>query len=135
MSEKKPEAAPAPTPEQPEGDPKAEAQDGPRPGVGGAGRSGLGSLFGAIMRRGRDELERAASQTRVRLDLRQLRRDREAMYAKVGREVRSLLEGGEIRHPGLERGVDRIREIEKKIADVEAEMASAGIPVEPEGEA
>ena len=53
------------------------------------------------------------------------------MYAKVGREVRALLDGGEIQHPGLARGVDRIREIEKKIADVEAEMASAGIPVEP----
>lgn len=131
MSEKKPEVQPTPAPE-PAQDEAAEAPpgatppepDGPRP-------TGLSHLLGALARRGREELERAASQTRVRLDLRQLRRDREAMYAKVGREVRALLEGGEIQHPGLSRGVDRIREIEKKIADVESEMASAGIPVEP----
>ena len=133
MSEKK--AAPEPTPEPEERSneatgPSAEAS-APRPGAPEPSKAGLGHLFGLLARRGREELERAASQTRVRLDLRQLRRDREAMYAKVGREVRALLDGGEIQHPGLARGVDRIREIEKKIADVEAEMASAGIPVEP----
>lgn len=106
------------------------AEPGPRPDRG----AGLGSLVGALARRGREELERAASGWRVRLDLRQLRRDREAMYQKLGREARSLLEGGEIQHPGLARGLERIIEIDRKIAKVEAEMSLAGIPDEPEQE-
>lgn len=130
MSEKDPDAAPEAasepkTTEEREAGPKEEPREN-------TGRAALGLLLGALVRRGKTELERAASQTRVRLDLRQLRRDREAMYAKVGRETRSLLEGGEIRHPGLERSVSRIAEIEKKIAEVEAEMAGAGLAVEPD---
>ncbi len=133
MSEKKAALEPAPEPGEQSNEAAGPSSDGSpqRPEAPEPSRAGLGHLFGLLARRGREELERAASQTRVRLDLRQLRRDREAMYAKVGREVRALLDGGEIQHPGLARGVDRIREIEKKIADVEAEMASAGIPVEP----
>lgn len=104
------------------------AGSGPR----ATGRPLLGGLLGVLMDRGKRELERAASGTRVRLDLRQLRRDRDAMYQKLGREVRALLEGGEIQHPGLQRGVERIHELDRKIAEVEAEMSLAGIAPEPE---
>jgi hypothetical protein len=82
------------------------------------------SLARVVFRRGREGARRAASSGRVRLDLRQLRRDRDVMYQKLGREVRHLLEGGEVQHPGLARGVDRIKELEARIAEVEAELVA-----------
>ncbi len=109
------------------------AQEAPSPAEPrGAAKSVASGLLGVLFDRGRRELERAASTTRVRLDLRQLRKDREAMYQKLGREVRSLLEGGEIQHPGLQRGVERIAELDRKITQVESDMSLAGIPPEPE---
>ena len=100
----------------------------------GSARSLLGTLLGGVMDRGKRELERMASGTRVRLDLRQLRKDRDVMYQKLGRETRALLEGGEIQHPGLARGLERILELDRKITAVEAEMSMAGLSPEPEGE-
>jgi len=100
----------------------------------GGGRSLLGTLLSGVMDRGKREIERMASGTRVRLDLRQLRRDRDMMYQKLGRETRALLEGGEIQHPGLARGLERIHELDRKIAAVEAEMSMAGLNPDPEGE-
>ena len=69
---------------------------------------------------------RAASDGRVRLELRQLKRDRAARYEKLGREVQALIDGNEVTHPGLVRGVDRIRDVEKRIAEVEARMGAMG---------
>lgn len=80
-------------------------------------------LARVVLRRGRAGARRAASSGRIRLDLRQLRRDRDVMYQKLGREVRHLVEGGEVSHPGLSRGVERIRELEEQIAAVEADLA------------
>lgn len=130
-----PEAGPEPVPEPPD----ARPADGPPGGHGapagggtvaqGAISEAFGSLVAALLRRGRSELGRRASTGRVRLDLRMLRRDRDQMYQKLGREVRALIEGGEVTHPGLRRGVTRIEELEARIAAVEAELAAAG----PEG--
>lgn len=100
----------------------------------GAGRSLLGTLLSGFLDRGKREMERVASGTRVRLDLRQLRKDRDTMYQKLGRETRALLEGGEIQHPGLARGLERILELDRKITAVEAEMSLAGLSPEPESE-
>lgn len=111
------------------------AEKEPSPAEQGARhRSSGSSLFGALLGRGRRELERVAAGTRVRLDLRQLKLDREAMYQKLGRETRALLDGGEIQHPGLQRNVQRIEELDRKIASVEAEMSLAGVPPDPEGD-
>lgn len=79
----------------------------------------LSSLVEALIHRGRDGIGRLASQGRVRIELRQLRRDRDEMFTKLGREARALLEGGEIDHPGLRRGVERIEALEAQIAEVE----------------
>lgn len=114
--------------------PAEEAASPPREEPRGQARGTMGVLLGALFDRGRRELERAASTTRVRLDLRQLRKDRDTMYLKLGREARSLIEAGEIEHPGIRRGVERIAEIDKKIAQVEAEMSLAGITPDPDGE-
>lgn len=85
--------------------------------------SALLGLARVVFRQGRVRAKQAAATGRVRLDLRQLRRDRDVMYQKLGREVVHLQEGGELQHPGLARGVERIREIEARIAEVEADLA------------
>jgi hypothetical protein len=41
------------------------------------------------------------------------------MYMKIGREVRNLVEGRELVHPGLVKGVERIRELDQRIAEAE----------------
>ena len=39
------------------------------------------------------------------------------MYEKLGREVEQLCAAGEIHHPGLLRGVERIRALENQIKE------------------
>jgi hypothetical protein len=41
------------------------------------------------------------------------------MFEKLGREVVNLVEGGELSHPGLIRGADRIRQLDVQILAVE----------------
>jgi len=104
------------------------ATPGGGPPEGEAATSALGDALGGMMavllRRGRVELGRAAATGRVRLDARMLRRDRDRMYQKLGREVRALVEGGEVTHPGLVRGVERIEELDARIELVVAGMAT-----------
>jgi len=82
----------------------------------------LGRVFRVAARRGRAELTRAAVQGRVRFELRQLRRDRQRMFEKLGREVVNLVEGGEVTHPGLVRGAQRIEQLDAQISDVETRI-------------
>jgi hypothetical protein len=102
-----------------------------------AGDEPLGDMFaellGKLWRRGRVEMERAARRGRERITLRQLRGDRDRMYQKLGKEARALLEAGEIEHPGLRRGVERVRELEAKLLEAEdAVRAVGGDPEAPD---
>ena len=80
----------------------------------------LGQVMRMVFERGQSRAGALAADGRGRLELRQLRKDRDAMYRKLGREVRRLIEADEIGHPGLERGVERVVELEQKIAAAEA---------------
>ncbi|MEL6342837.1 MAG: hypothetical protein AAFV53_06870 [Myxococcota bacterium] len=90
--------------------------------AGGALADALGQVMRVVVRRGRAELSRAAAQGRVRMELRQLRKDRQRMFEKLGREVVRLVEGGELSHPGLLRGAERIQQLDAQIAAVEADV-------------
>ena len=57
--------------------------------------------------------------------LRSLKKDRSKMYEKLGREVEQLSEAGEIHHPGLLRGVERIQALAKKIEQAQKESRKA----------
>ena len=81
-------------------------------------------LARVVFRRGRKRARGAAISGRVLLDLRQLRHDRDVMYQKLGREVRRLVEGGEVDHPGLARDVERIEALETRIDAAEAQQAA-----------
>lgn len=128
-------------------DPKPEDGGPPPPDEAGGRDPDLGEAGGVfgqavlglarvLVRRGKEEARRAAQTGRLRLDLRQLRKDRDAMYGKLGRELRHLVEGGEIAHPGVQRGLERIAELEERIRRLEGELAAAGeAEPEPTGEA
>jgi hypothetical protein len=92
----------------------------------------MADLLGRILRRGRAEIEKAARRGRDRLALRQMRSDRDRMYQKLGKEARHLLEAGEIDHPGLRKGVERVRELEARLLEQEDLLKSRGEAVEEE---
>jgi hypothetical protein len=108
--------------------------------AGAALSDAVGSLLRIAAERGRRRLGKAAAQGRVRMEVRQLRRDRTRMTEKLGREVIRLVEGGELDHPGLLRGVERIREQDVRIEDAERAQPTPSDPdpekiVDPSGEA
>ena len=92
----------------------------------------LASVMRMVFERGQNRAGALAADGRGRLELRQLKKDRDAMYRKLGREVRRLLEAGEIEHPGIRRGVERIDALESRI---EAVMARDGAVVPVAGAA
>lgn len=126
------------SPSNPDAEPSAStvdatpAQDGAPESAGeGPGGAGLrwegaavGDALGRFMKvalsRGREGLGRATVEGRQRLEQRQLRRDLEVMYRKLGREVIRLVESGDIQHPGVVRGVQRIHDVEARIEALRA---------------
>ena len=71
-------------------------------------------------RRSRTEIGRAAEQVKLSMELRQVRRDRKTRLEKLGREVCALVEGGEVDHPGLKRGVGKVHELDEIITTLES---------------
>lgn len=80
----------------------------------------LGQVMRRLARRGRDSLRGAADNGRSRLELRQLQRDRDSFWIRLGKTAYRLQESGEIDHPAVEKAMRRIDEIEKRIRDLEA---------------
>jgi hypothetical protein len=82
-------------------------------------------------------VDRARTEGRARLEERQLRRDLDELYRKLGREVIALVDGGELEHPGVRRGVARIQELEARLQDASGRrgaLPAEGAPVlDPEG--
>jgi hypothetical protein len=105
-----------------ERDDERDQHDERSPAVGDA----LGTLVQALVNRGRSGLERFAHEGRLRMEIRQLKKDRDTMLQKLGREAKALLEGGEIDHPGLRRGAARIDELDARIAATTEGASGAG---------
>lgn len=78
----------------------------------------LGRVLTRIVERGRRELDRAAQQGRLRLELRQLQKDRDAFWIRLGKTAYRLSESGELDHPAITKAMRRIDEIEDRIRDV-----------------
>ena len=79
------------------------------------------ALATLIGNRGKERLGIIAQQGKKKLALRSLRKDRSKMYEKLGREVEQLCAAGEVHHPGLLRGVERIQALEKQIEEAQKE--------------
>ena len=86
-------------------------------------RSALKSVLKIFVREGQKKLGTALDDGRTSLTIRALKRDKQKMFEKLGREVVRLVEAGEIDHPGILRGVNRIKKIEVELLN-HAELAT-----------
>ena len=98
--------------------------DGPTEPIGPVITDALDRIVGVLRVRGRAAAERGARSARRRMDLYQARRDLDKLYQKLGREVIRLVEAGEVNHPGLKKGVERVRKQEAAV-ELSAEIARA----------
>lgn len=75
----------------------------------------LSRVVRRLLNRGRAELGRAARSGRSQLELRQLEKDRDHFWVRLGKTASRLVEGGEIDHPALRKAMQRIDELEARI--------------------
>ena len=73
------------------------------------------NLLSAVRRRCAAQVQRLATDGRKKLELHSLKKDKHKMYEKIGREVERLIESGDVDHPGLRRGIERIHQLDEKI--------------------
>ena len=80
----------------------------------------LGALR-VVLSRGKTEVRRVGSQGKHQMTVRSLKKDRSKMYEKLGKEVEQLILSGDVVHPGLQRGFDRLQQLHADIAKEEEE--------------
>lgn len=76
-------------------------------------------LVRSLLARGRSRIGQAAERGRQRLELRQLRADRDHFWMRLGKTAYHLVEAGELDHPALRKAMERIDAIEAEIASHE----------------
>jgi hypothetical protein len=79
-----------------------------------------------LVAEGRERLVRAADDGRSLLRLRGLQRDRDALWARLGKEAYLLQQSGEIDHPAFRRAIERIGAPEAEIAALQAQIEQDG---------
>ena len=82
-------------------------------------------FLGFVSVRGKHEVGRVQERSRHQLELRQLRRDRNKRLEKLGRETIALVQANEIQHPGLERHIGHIHELDGRIQSLIEEGPTA----------
>jgi outer membrane biosynthesis protein TonB len=92
-----------------------------------------------VFRRSADEVVAGAKVTRARIDVFQLRRDRDHFLMRLGEEAYRLIEAGQLSHPELDESAGRVRTIDDKVREFEADItgdieADASAAPEPEPE-
>ena len=87
---------------------------------------GLAGWVADLLHRGRRGIGRAADRSRVRLELRQLVRDRDAFWTRLGKTAYHLVEAGEIDHAALRRAMSRIAELDARIGALQARIDDGG---------
>ena len=97
---------------------KTEDQKPANPHSNEHARDALVEFLQIVFSRGKEELSKRASDSKRVLELRSLRKDRLKMFEKLGREVEMLVAAGDINHPGLIRGVERIHELDALIDEL-----------------
>ena len=89
-------------------------------------RDAARTLLQRFVDRGRLQFDRAASAGRTRLELRQLQRDRDHFWVRLGKEAYHLVEAGEVDHPALRRAMERIDELELRINEQQLRVEESG---------
>jgi len=85
-------------------------------------------MFSGLTRRGRRSVGDLAKRGREKLEANQARKDVDHLYQKLGRETLRLVQAGEVTHPGLMAGVDRITQHEQRLEDAEARLRAESSP-------
>ncbi len=86
------------------------------------GAAGLLKSLSEVFLKSREEVVRGAKVGRARLDLFQLKKDRQDFLTRLGEDCLVLLSRGELRHPDLDAGWQRIRAVDEKITEYEREV-------------
>ncbi len=84
-----------------------------------------------VFTRSREEILRGAQLGKVRIDLYQLRKDRELLLTRLGAAALELLAAEEIAHAGLADLHHELRQVDSAIAEHEAEIA--GLATDEDG--
>ena len=85
----------------------------------------FGDLFRQLADRGRARVRRRMQGTREALELRQLRKDRDHFWVRLGKTAYRLVEAGEIDHTALRKAIERIQAIDRQIAELTERAAHA----------
>jgi len=86
---------------------------------------GAAGLFGnlkEIFLKSKDEVARGAQIGKVRIDVFQLRKDREHFLQRLGEEAYDLMQQDEIAHADLDKAFGKVKSIDDRIEAVEAEI-------------
>jgi hypothetical protein len=88
----------------------------------------LGTLVRQVADRGRARVGRQLRNTRHQLEVRQLKRDREHFWIRLGKTAYRLVEAGEIEHSALQKAIERIQAIDRQIEELEAQPEDVAEP-------
>jgi hypothetical protein len=87
------------------------------------GVAGLFDSLKDIFVKSKEEVVRGAALGKVRIDVYQLRKDREHFMQRLGEEAYDLLVAGDIAHDGLARVFEKIQGVDQQIVEYEEEIA------------
>lgn len=87
---------------------------------------GLAGWVVDVLQRGRRGIGRAADRGRLRIEIRQLERDRDALWRRLGKTAHHLVEAGEIDHPAIRKAMARIAELDARIGALQARAEEPG---------
>jgi len=86
---------------------------------------GLAGWVSDLLSRGRRGLGRAADRNRLRLEVRQLQKDRDAFWMRLGKTTFHLVDAGEIDHPAVRKAMARIADLDARIGALQARIADS----------
>lgn len=71
-----------------------------------------------VLTKGMKSMVKVGSQGAEQVGLRSLRKKKERLYLKLGKEVEILARQGDLEHPGLERALSRLASVQLEIEQV-----------------
>lgn len=92
----------------------------------------LSSAVRRLIRRSRAELNRAARTGRQRLEERQLQRDLDHFWVRLGKSAYHLVQAGELDHPALRKAMVRIDDLEARIVALHEQQAEESADPPPD---
>lgn len=77
-----------------------------------------------VLAKGMQSMVKVGSQGAEQMGLRALRKKQEKLYLKLGKEVELLARQGDIKHPGLDRALSRLAEVQLELEQFKKQSES-----------